>query len=134
MQGHWLLVLDHYLLIPLSHTFNQLREDMCQRVGSVIWIHKELCFLEVIQMPPCHVDLNEIANIPSGDIEYHAVVTESDRLPIWDWMTMTLYLKPDMVEEHWTMCLEQVGRLVTTSLIGNNSYYLEYRGDSKPND
>ena len=36
MQGQWLLVLDHYLLIPLSDTFNQLKEDMCQRVGLVI--------------------------------------------------------------------------------------------------
>ena len=33
-----------------------------------------------IQMPPHHVDLNETANIPSGGIKYHPVVTESDRL------------------------------------------------------
>ena len=37
-------------------------------------------FLGGIQMPPHHVDLNEIANIPSGGIKYHPVVTESDRL------------------------------------------------------
>ena len=33
-----------------------------------------------MQMPPCHVNLNETANIPSGGIEYHPVVSESDRL------------------------------------------------------
>ena len=33
-----------------------------------------------IQMPPCHVDLNETAKIALGGIKYHPVVTESDRL------------------------------------------------------
>ena len=33
-----------------------------------------------IQMPPHCVNLNETANIPSGGIEYHPVVSESDRL------------------------------------------------------
>ena len=33
-----------------------------------------------IQIPPHNVNLNEIANIPSGGIKYHPVVTESDRL------------------------------------------------------
>ena len=37
-------------------------------------------FLGGIQMPLCHVDLNETANVPSGGIKYHPVVTESDRL------------------------------------------------------
>ena len=32
------------------------------------------------QMPPHHVDLTETANISSGGIKYHPVVTESDRL------------------------------------------------------
>ena len=33
-----------------------------------------------IQMPSCHANLNEIAYIPSGGIEYHPVVLESDGL------------------------------------------------------
>ena len=33
-----------------------------------------------IQMSPCHVELSETANVPSGGIQYHPVVTESDRL------------------------------------------------------
>ena len=33
-----------------------------------------------VQMPPCHANLNETAYIPSGGIEYHPVVLESDRL------------------------------------------------------
>ena len=31
-------------------------------------------------MSPCHVELNENANISSGGIKYHPVITESDRL------------------------------------------------------
>ena len=37
-------------------------------------------FLGGIQMSPCCVGLNETANVPSGVIKYHPVVTESDRL------------------------------------------------------
>ena len=33
-----------------------------------------------VQMPPHHANLNETAYIPSGGIEYHPVVLESDRL------------------------------------------------------
>ena len=33
-----------------------------------------------VQMLPCHVNLNETAYLPSGGIEYHPVVSESDRL------------------------------------------------------
>ena len=33
-----------------------------------------------MQMPPCCANLNETAYIPSGGIEYHPVVLESDRL------------------------------------------------------
>ena len=32
------------------------------------------------QMPPCCANLNETAYLPSGGIEYHPVVLESDRL------------------------------------------------------
>ena len=35
------------------------------------------------QMPHYHADLNDTANIPSGGIEYHPVVLESDRLSIY---------------------------------------------------
>ena len=44
--------LDHYLLIPLSHTFNQLKEDICQRVDLVIWIQGKLYLLEVCKYHP----------------------------------------------------------------------------------
>ena len=43
---------------------------------------------------------------------------------------MTLYLKLDMVEEHWTMYLGQVVVVVTTSSIGVTPTTLEYRDDS----
>ena len=43
--------IDHYLLIPLSNIFNQLKEDICQKVDLVIWIHKKLCLLEVCTYP-----------------------------------------------------------------------------------
>ena len=33
-----------------------------------------------VQMPPCNMNLNEAAYIPSGGIEYHPAVSESDRL------------------------------------------------------
>ena len=33
-----------------------------------------------VQMPPCSVNLSEAAYIPPGGIEYHPVVSESDRL------------------------------------------------------
>ena len=35
---------------------------------------------EDVHMPPHHANLNEIAYIPSGGIEYHPVISESDRL------------------------------------------------------
>ena len=79
MQGQWLLVLDHYLLIPLSHTFNQLKEDVSE--GRLSDIDSQgAVFLGGIQRPPHCVNLNETANIPSGGIEYHPIVSESDRL------------------------------------------------------
>ena len=31
-------------------------------------------------MSPSHVELNENANVPSGGIKYHPILTESDRL------------------------------------------------------
>ena len=70
-------------------------------------------------MPPCHVNLNEIANIPSGGIKYHPVVTESDRLSIYmgldDYDTL-------FKARHGRGALDHVprtsGEMVTTSSIG----------------
>ena len=33
-----------------------------------------------MQMPPCHMNLNGTTYIPLGGIEYHPVISESDRL------------------------------------------------------
>ena len=52
MQDQWLPVLDHYLPIPLSHIFNQLREDICQRVDLVIWVYTEASSVGGIHIPP----------------------------------------------------------------------------------
>ena len=32
-----------------------------------------------MQIPPCHTNLGDIPYLPSGGIEYHPVVSESDR-------------------------------------------------------
>ena len=72
-----------------------------------------------IQMPPCSVDLNETANIPSGGIKYYPVVTESDRLSTY--MGLDDY---DTLFEarHGRGALDHVprtsGEVVTTSSIG----------------
>ena len=80
MQGQWLLVLDLYLMIPLSHTFNPIGRGHVSE-GGLSDIHSQgAVFLGGIQRPPCCVNLNETANIPSGGIEYHPVVSESERL------------------------------------------------------
>ena len=52
MQGQWLQVLGHYLLIPQSPIFNQKKEDICQRVDLVTDIHQKLCLWEVYK---CHL-------------------------------------------------------------------------------
>ena len=36
-----------------------------------------------MQMPPCHANLSEVPHIPPGGIEYHPIVSESDRLSIY---------------------------------------------------
>ena len=36
----------------LSHIFNLLKEDMCQRVDLVVWVHKKLHLQEVYTYPP----------------------------------------------------------------------------------
>ena len=80
---------------------------------------QEAVFPEGIQIPPHHVDLNETANIPSGGIKYHPVVTESDRLSIYmgldDYDTL-------FKARHGRGALDHVprisGEVVTTSSIG----------------
>ena len=70
-------------------------------------------------MPPCHVNLNEIANIPSGGIEYHPVVSESGRLSTYtgldDYDTL-------FEARHGRGALDHMprtsGDMVTTSSIG----------------
>ena len=80
MQGQWPLVLGLCLLIHLPHTFNQLKEDMCQRVytndiGSLGDApHRGM------QIPPHHANLGEIPYLPPCGIEYHPVISEPDRL------------------------------------------------------
>ena len=76
-------------------------------------------FLGGIQMPPHHVNLNETANIPSGGIEYHPIVSESDRLSSYmgldDYDTL-------FKARHGRGALDHVpstsGEVVTTSSIG----------------
>ena len=45
----------------------------------MIWIHKKLCFVGGIQIPPGHMNVGETEKILGG-IEYHSVAAESDRL------------------------------------------------------
>ena len=52
MQDQWLPVLDNCLLNPLSHIFNQLREDICQMVDLLIWVYKKLHLQEVYMYTP----------------------------------------------------------------------------------
>ena len=59
----------------------QPTERGCVSEGGLSDIDSQRVVLQGgVQMPPCHVNLNEIAYIPSGGIEYHPVVLESDRL------------------------------------------------------
>ena len=75
MQDQWLPVLDRYLPIPLSHIFNLLREDICQRVDLVRWVCKKPYLLVVyIYASPW-----ETTELPGG-IEYHPTVLEIDRV------------------------------------------------------
>ena len=70
-------------------------------------------------MPPHHVNLNETANIPSGGMEYHPVVSESDRLSAY----MGLDDYDTLFEARYGRgALDHVprtsGEVVTTSSIG----------------
>ena len=72
-----------------------------------------------VQMPPHHANLKEIAHIPSGGIEYHPVVSESDRLSTYtgldDYDTL-------FEARHGRGALDQMprtsGEVITTSFIG----------------
>ena len=72
MQGQWLLVLDHYQLIPLSHIFSQLRGDICWKVDLVIWVAGEYI------VPP-YVNPWE-KTIRPGGTDYHPNTSEIDRV------------------------------------------------------
>ena len=66
---------------------------------------QRVAFLGGIQM------LLHTCNVLSGGVKYHPIATESDGLSTYmgldDYDTL---FEADMVEEHWTMYLEQVGR------------------------
>ena len=85
MQGQWLLVLDHYLPIPLFHILKSIErghmsEGRLSDMGSQEAIFtKGLQILPHMQITPQHVNLPETTEI-SGGIGYHPVATESDRL------------------------------------------------------
>ena len=76
-------------------------------------------FLGGIQMLPRHVESSETANVPSGGIKYHPVVTESDRLSTYmgldDYDTL-------IKARHGRGALDHIHRtsweMVTTSSIG----------------
>ena len=80
MQGQWPLVLGLCVLIHLSRTFNQLKEDMCQRVHLVTQVHQKMHPTRGMQIPPHHTNLGKIPYLPPGGIEYHPVISEPDRL------------------------------------------------------
>ena len=72
-----------------------------------------------MQMPPHHVNLNKTANIPSGGIEYHPVVSESFRLSTYmgldDYDTLFEARHGRGALDHMPRTSEEV---VTTSSIG----------------
>ena len=79
MQGQWPLVLDLCLLIHLSHTSNQLKEDVSVGIPS------DIDSLEGaphggMQVLPHHANWSEIPYLPSGGIGYHPVISEPDKL------------------------------------------------------
>ena len=54
-----------------------------------------------VLMPPHSVNLSEAAYIPPGGIEYHPVVSESDRLSTYTGLyNYDTLFEADMLEEH----------------------------------
>ena len=86
-------------------------------------------FSRGIQMPPCS------ANVPSGDVKYHPVTTESDRLSTYtgldDYDTL-------FEARHGRGALDSVprigGEVITTSSIGITPITSSDRDDSKSKD
>ena len=79
MQGQWLLVLDHYLLIPHVPYFQliergHMSEGRLSDMGS-----QEAMFARGMHIPPQQVNPWETTELPGG-IGYHPVVTEIDRV------------------------------------------------------
>ena len=73
MQGQWLLILDHYLQIPLSHIINPferrpMSEGRLSDVGSQ----------EGMYIPP-YMNPWEMIEQPGGN-EYHPNVSDLDRI------------------------------------------------------
>ena len=73
MQGQWLLVQDHYLLIPLSHISNRLREAMCLRAQL-----SDLGSQEGVYAPPYVNPWEQTVNL--GGTDYHPNTSETDRV------------------------------------------------------
>ena len=80
MQGQWPLVLDLYPTdspVPYFQPIERghVSEGAPSDIGSLgDVLHGGM------QIPPHHANLGEIPHIPPGGIEYHPVVSESDRL------------------------------------------------------
>ena len=116
MQGQWLLVLGH---LPTDSPVPYFQRGHVSEGGLSDMDSQGAVFLGGIQMPPCHVDLSEVANIPSGGIKYYPVITESDRLSthmgLDDYDTL-------FKARHGRGALDHVprtsGEVVTTSSIG----------------
>ena len=90
---------------------------------------KRAVFLRGIQMS------THTTNAPSSGVKYHPVTTESDRLSTYtgldDYDTL-------FEARHGRGALDNVpgtgGEVITTSSIGDNSYYLKHRDDNKSKD
>ena len=112
MQGQWLLVLDHYLLIPLSHIFSQLKEDTCQE-GKL----SDFGLQENIYVPP-YVNPWE-KTIGPGGTDYHPNASEIDRVSTYTRLDEynTLF-----ATRHGRGALDQVpttsGQMIMTSSMG----------------
>ena len=103
---------------PVPH-FQSIEKGHVSEGGLSEIDSKRAVFQGGMQMPPCHVNLNETVNIPSGGIEYHPVVSESDRLSTYmgldDYDTL---FKARHGRGAWDHMPRTSGEVVTTSSIG----------------